>query len=176
MRKVQDNGRGERRAIGPLKHKLWFWPVLVAGVVADQLTKILAFAWLQPRDYSSLIPCVVGLRRSENQGALFGIMQGKGALLALFSVAAFGLILWFLRQAPSKGKWLPVALGLIAAGAIGNLIDRVFNDGKVRDFIELHIGEYVHWPTFNLADAFIVAGVAMVIYAEFKKPKTTQAD
>ena len=175
MRKVQDNGRGERRAIGSLRHKLWFWPVLVAGVAADQLTKILAFAWLRRAEYRGLIPYVLGLRLSENQGALFGIMQGKGALLALFSAVAFGLIIWFLHRAPSKGKWLPVALGLIAAGAIGNLIDRVFNDGKVRDFIELHIGEHFHWPTFNLADAFIVAGVAMVIYAEFKKPKTTQA-
>ena len=59
-------------------------------------------------------------------------------MLALFSIVAFGLIVWFLHKAPSQGKWLPAALGLIAAGAIGNFIDRVFNSGGVRDFIVLH--------------------------------------
>ena len=158
-----------------MKDKLWFWPVTVAGVVADQLAKVLAFDRLEQGVYHRLIPYVLGLRINENPGALFGIMQGRGTLLALFSLLAFGLILWFLHKAPSQGKWLPTALGLIAAGAMGNFIDRAFNSGTVRDFIVLHIGEYFEWPTFNLADAFIVAGVAMVIYAEFKKPKTSPA-
>jgi len=163
-----------------LKNKLWFWPALIVGTAADQATKLLAFRHLEQGEYLRLIPYVLGLTTSENKGALFGMLPGSGALLALFSVAALGVILWFLHRAPQQGKCLPAALGMIAAGATGNLIDRTFNNGMVRDFIDLHVGPYQlrqwwsHWPTFNIADALICIGVAMVIYAEFKKPKAKQ--
>ena len=162
-----------------MKNKLWFWPVLIAGTAADQITKILAFSHLEQGEYLRIIPYVLGLTTSENQGALFGMLPGRGVLLAVFSVVALGLILWFLYRDPSEGKWLPVALGMIGSGAVGNFIDRAFNDRKVRDFIDLHIGPYElqkwwsHWPTFNIADALICIGIAMVIYAELKKPKAS---
>jgi len=180
MRQMQNNGRGKRPP-GSLKNKLWFWPVLIAGAAADQVTKILAFRYLERGEYLRLVPYVLGLTTSENQGALFGMLPEKGMLLAVFSIAALGLILWFLYRAPSEGKWLPVALGMIGSGAVGNFIDRTFNDGRVRDFIDLHIGPHQlrewwsHWPTFNIADALICAGIAMVIYAELKKPRTSRS-
>jgi signal peptidase II len=149
----------------------------MAGTVVDQATKILAFTYLEHGEYRRIVPYVLGLVRSENAGALFGIMPGRGVLLALLSLAALGLILFFLYRTPSKGAWMPVAFGLIAAGAAGNFIDRVFNDGRVKDFIDLHIGPHEwdqwwsHWPTFNVADAFICIGIAMILYAELRKPK-----
>lgn len=152
-----------------MKNKGPFWLVLAAGALADQVTKVLAFRYLD--DSHTLIPWLLDLTTSENQGALFGMMAGRGLLLAAISLAALGLIVWFLYRAPSQGKWLPVALGFVGAGALGNFIDRAFNNGKVRDFIDLHAGRY-HWPTFNLADAFICIGVGMVIYAEFKAKST----
>ena len=81
-----------------MKNKLWFWPVLIAGTAADQITKILAFSHLEQGEYLRIIPYVLGLTTSENQGALFGMLPGRGVLLAVFSVVALGLILWFLYR------------------------------------------------------------------------------
>ena len=111
-----------------------------------------------------MIPFVFSLESSGNRGGLFGMFQGSAPVLALFSLIAMAFILYYLHRAPANEAWTPVALGLIAAGAIGNFIDRIFNGGVVRDFILLHAGPY-KWPTFNIADALICAGVGMVLYA-----------
>lgn len=144
--------------------KFWFWPTLILGVAADQATKILSFSCLGKGRPAQVIPYLMDFACSENRGGLFGMFQGSAPVLAVFSVIAMALILWFLYRAPAKGAWLPVAFGMIGAGAAGNLIDRIYNDGGVRDFILLHIGSY-QWPTFNIADALICIGCGMIIYS-----------
>jgi len=72
-----------------------------------------------------------------------------------------------MRHSPGPSVW--VSLSAILAGAVGNLIDRIYF-GPVRDFIDVHIGSY-SWPTFNLADAFITVGaISLALSMIAKQP------
>lgn len=153
--------------------KAWFWPAMLAGAALDLATKHIAFANLGDSQYVNVVPHLLGFVRSENEGALFGMRLGGGLVLAVLSLLAVGLLIYFLHKSKASGAWLPIAYGTIAAGALGNMADRLFNDGRVRDFIDLHIGNH-HWPTFNVADVLICIGVGMVIYAEFRKGKRAE--
>lgn len=155
-----------------MRGKAWFWPVLIVGTVIDQATKVLAFTYLKERPIV-VIPRVFDLVYNENPGGLFGMMPGAGAILAVLSIVAFAFIVW-LRYSKSSEKWPPVGLGMLGAGAVGNFIDRAFNGGSVRDFIFLHVGSHFEWPAFNVADALIVFGCAVVIYASLMRGR--QAD
>jgi signal peptidase II len=106
-----------------------------------------------------------------NQGALFGLGartgDGTGAngLFALVSLIAAGaIIFWSTRPLARHDRFLCLALGLILAGALGNLFDRLLFGG-VRDF--LHWYYVVNWPVFNLADCFLVAGAGLLLLQAF---------
>ena len=103
------------------------------------------------------------LVRVWNQGISFGILGGEGALppmlLSLFSVAAaFLLMIWLGR---THRPWTGWGVGLIVGGALGNAVDRL-HYGAVFDFLDFYAID-IHWPAFNLADAAICAGVAMIV-------------
>jgi signal peptidase II len=66
-----------------------------------------------------------------------------------------------------------IALGLFTGGICGNLYDRIFNDGLVRDFIDVYIGDK-HWPTFNVADSLLCIGVGLLIVSTFLTEKPSQ--
>ena len=133
----------------------------------DQGTKALARHTLRPR--GPLRPMVIvggyfDLRYGENPGGAFITLQdvlGGRLLLALLAVAAFALVLVYLRKTPAVSTRLHVALGLLAGGAVGNLVDRVLF-GPVTDFIVWKIGRH-EWPAFNLADAALCIGVGLVV-------------
>ena len=98
-----------------------------------------------------------------NPGVTFGLFAGSGAvgrwaLSAVASLIIGALLAWIWR---TRSAVTAAAAGLIAGGAIGNLVDRL-RFGAVTDFIDLHWGA-AHWPTFNLADAAIVCGVALLL-------------
>jgi signal peptidase II len=96
------------------------------------------------------------LTLSHNRGVAFGLAGGTGVLLVAITLLALGVVAYLFSRNPTrKGMW--VATGLVAGGAIGNLIDRVRHDA-VTDFIELP-----SWPPFNLADMSITAGVIILI-------------
>jgi lipoprotein signal peptidase len=140
---------------------------LVAGLVvlaADQASKnwILHGIDLPATGQLVLLP-VLNLTMVWNRGVTFGLLNGYGtwsylvlAAVALAVVVALGV---WLRRAESK--LVAVALGAIAGGAIGNVIDRL-RFGAVVDFIDAHIGAW-HWYVFNVADAAIVCGVATLV-------------
>jgi len=139
----------ERRSVAAL--------IALAALAADQGVK-----WLV-RSAEGL-PCDVvgGLRivLVYNSGVSFGRLKDAGAVLiagvgALVAVLAVALVL-------APGRYRP-GLALILGGAAGNLVDRLRYDGAVLDFIDLP-----WWPAFNLADAFIVAGVGLVILAALR--------
>ncbi|MBI4289712.1 MAG: signal peptidase II [Chloroflexi bacterium] len=96
----------------------------------------------------------VGLVRVENAGSVFGYSQGLGVWVL---VALLGLLLipLYMRKLPRATRLAAVAAGLQAGGALGNLADRLVHGG-VADFIDAGWG-----PVFNLADVFIVAGMAL---------------
>lgn len=148
-----------------------------AGVLvlaADQVSKwwILHGIDLPAVRQIVLLP-VLNLTMVWNRGVTFGLLNGAGSwgYLALAAVAlavVIALGVW-LRRAESAV--VAVALGAIAGGAIGNVIDRL-RFGAVVDFIDAHIGDW-HWYVFNLADSAIVCGViALVLESWFRRPRT----
>jgi signal peptidase II len=102
-----------------------------------------------------------------NRGISYGLFQqhtdlGRWILIVISILASIGLGFWIRR---TTGRLLSASLGLIAGGAIGNVIDRLAY-GAVFDFLQLHWGSW-SWYVFNVADAAIVAGVVGLLYDSF---------
>lgn len=93
---------------------------------------------------------------THNRGVAFGIAGGAGAPLVLVTLIALGVVLFLFSRNPAR-PWMWVAVGLLAGGAVGNLVDRV-RHGHVTDFIDLP-----PWPPFNLADVAITFGVILLV-------------
>lgn len=104
-------------------------------------------------------------RYVENRGAAWGFLSNsespwRGPFFIGVGVIALGVIFLLVRSAPTERRFLITALALIAGGAVGNIVDRI-RYGYVVDFIVWYPG--FEWPTFNIADALIVVGVAMMV-------------
>ncbi len=132
--------------------------VLVAVLVLDQLTKRLVSHSIAPGERIAVLPGV-HLVHTRNHGVAFGLEAGHGTLVAvLVGLALLGLLVYFATHTSRPLIWL--ATGLLLGGALGNLIDRI-RTGAVVDFVQLPLG----WPPFNLADASIVLGVLLLLFA-----------
>lgn len=98
-----------------------------------------------------------------NGGALAGLGQGHNGLFAAISVvAAVAIVWWTTRRATARDAVLCAALGLIFAGTLGNLYDRVVFEG-VRDFLHFKVEGVIDWPIFNLADSCLVCGAILLL-------------
>lgn len=142
------------------------WAIALLAVViiiADRLTKAWATASLAPG-----IPRRVGgdflrFTLNWNQGAAMGTTLGSFSRVG-FSIAAIvvlGMLAVFYRRSPVRPTGMQIALGLIAGGAIGNLIDRVSSARGVIDFIDVGIGTARFW-TFNVADSAVTCGAVLL--------------
>lgn len=111
-------------------------------------------------------------RLSMNPGSAFGLFSGQTFARVMLSIIGIGAVfgmLWMLKKARTDQKILHWGLALVAGGAVGNLIDRIYY-GVVTDFILWHFGEYKkqydsfehEWPVFNVADIVLVAGVILM--------------
>ncbi len=109
-----------------------------------------------------------------NQGALFGIGQGRNLFFGAVSIlAAIFIVTWSMRAAASRDGFLCAALGLILAGTLGNCYDRIVFEG-VRDFLYWY--KWYKWPVFNVADVCLVCGACMLLLeAFFRKPEEQPA-
>ena len=141
------------------------WLAAAAGVIVlDRLTKEWALAALDG-PMVAVLP-FLNLVLVHNPGAAFGFLAAAGGWQRWFfivvgcAIAVF-IAVWLWRAARGRPRWLPLALALVLGGAVGNLWDR-FERGAVVDFIDLHYGPY-HWPAFNVADAAITIGAAMLV-------------
>jgi signal peptidase II len=143
--------------------------VAVAAVVADQLTKRLIDHELALGESRRLLP-FLAITHVRNTGIAFGILPGRLAIVSVLTLLAVVWMLVHFARSGSRHILFPVALGLLVGGSVSNLVDRV-RDGHVTDFI--HVS---HWPTFNLADSFIVVGVGLLLLAlsrvEPRAPRT----
>jgi signal peptidase II len=172
-------GRGHRKReprVTPVRKKyVLFSAFALVSLVLDQWTKVLAREYLQPRGPMNpkvVIPNYFDLRYAENPGVAFSMFQdlpGGRVLLTLLAVAAFAMVIAYLRRTPVEGTRLHVALGLIGGGAIGNLVDRVIY-GRVTDFIVWKKGT-LDWPAFNVADAALCVGVGLMLLDMFRNRK-----
>lgn len=136
--------------------------VVIALVVyvLDQVTKALAVARLDPRVPQELLGEVLQLRLVRNPGAAFSFGTSVTWVFTVISVVVIVAVVLYARRLASRG-W-GVALGLLLAGAAGNLTDRLlrapgFARGHVVDFLELP-----NWPVFNVADSAIVTAAVLV--------------
>ena len=144
--------------------KIFF--ILSIVIFFDQLTKYFAYIYLFKNQKIIFINELLNLRPVWNDGISFGMLQGFGFFgRVVFIIIAFSISLWLIFSSIKQNKYGFFSYNLIAGGALGNVIDRVYY-GKVIDFIDFHINEY-HWPTFNLADSFIFLGVLIFILSEF---------
>lgn len=138
--------------------------VVFLGVMADQLTKLWVSGSLMGEGVVRVIPGIINFRYVENTGMAFSMMSDMTLVLTVASgvlTVVMGVLLWKLK---SRGRFLCISLSLIMAGAIGNLIDRIFA-GFVVDFIEF---AFVDFAVFNVADICVCVGTAMlVIYILF---------
>ena len=140
---------------------------LLAGLLvlaADQGSKAWVLHGLDlPRAGRIVLLPVLNLTFVRNRGVTFGLLSDFGpwghlALAALALAVVAVLVLWLRRTASPV---VAIALGAVAGGALGNVIDRL-RFGAVMDFIDVHIGAW-HWYVFNVADAAIVCGVAALV-------------
>jgi len=146
----------------------WVALLVVAGtaVIADQLTKSIVTARLPIGDaVASLGP--FSIHHVQNTGIAFGLFaDSTTAVIVLTAAAVTAMLVFFARQA-QRHPLLPVALGLVIGGSVSNLVDRV-RLGHVTDFLD-----FLYWPAFNLADAFIVVGVALLFVSFVASDRTS---
>ena len=175
---------GERAGWSWRGKGLFFW-IFLAGVVLDLGSKAWAFHLEIP--FSMGEPPVrwvldhwLGLTHTQNPGAIWGIGGSMSGLLVGIRLVVLLFVLAFLLRMPRDRKLAQAALGLISAGAVGNLVDNLSNraggftwnvaellksPGMVRDFIHVDLGfwPFHPWPDFNAADSMILIGVLLLV-------------
>ena len=144
-----------------------FWPIALVGLVLDLWTKQAVFAALarEPDRGLTIIDGFLTFQMALNDGAAFGIASGKQILLVGVSVVALVVILGVFLFGAARQRVVQAALGLFTAGVCGNLWDRMFNGGQVRDFIDVVYWPGRHWHTFNVADAMLCIAVGLLVIA-----------
>jgi signal peptidase II len=152
---------------------LLFWPVLAVVGLVDMLTKAIAVQELvPPRIPHPLLGNLVRFTLVYNPGAAFGLHvgpQSRWIFTALTIVAL--VILGRLYLATNRGDYPRVlALALVCAGAVGNLLDRLRSDLGVVDFIDVGFGDS-RWPTFNVADMAVSVGAVLLAYVLWQEDR-----
>lgn len=172
------------RKFPPIRYALFF-AAIFACLMMDLASKAMVFRsfgfpGMKPEYW--LIPNVLGIQTSLNEGALFGIGQGYSFLFCAISAAALLLIcVWLFVAGNAKSLFWTLTLGMMCGGVLGNMFDRLALHGirgmdgesiyAVRDWILVMLGSY-HWPNFNFADSFLVAGACLIlIYVLFFEKK-----
>lgn len=143
----------------------WCFSVILLTTL-DQWTKYLAERRLKGAPDISLIPGVLELSYLENRGMAFGMFQGRQILFLTLCILFFAVLLYLYVHIPKNKYYLPLLItgAVLASGALGNFIDRLFY-GYVIDFIYFSL---IDFPIFNAADIFVVCGgIAFVILVGF---------
>jgi len=159
------------------KAHLIFWPIAVISLVLDLWSKKAVFDWLSTKHNHnvSIIDGFVDFVMKENTGAAFSIAAGQRWLLTGISIVALMVALGIFVFGRIKHRILIVAIALFTAGVVGNLYDRLFNEGRVRDFIDIYWRRW-HWPAFNVADSLLCVAVGLLIISNFLIAKIPQAE
>jgi signal peptidase II len=176
----------------PASRYVVFLSIAAAGCAIDLATKSWIFGRLGMPGYNPpiwLIDEIFGLETSLNEGALFGIGQGKVGLFAALSVvAALGIVYWLFVHGAARDWLLTVSLGSIMAGVCGNFYDRLGLHGlrwpagyprheegepvyAVRDWLHFKVDAWnFDWPVFNIADSMLVCGALLLVLHSFLAP------
>ena len=158
-----------------------FWGMVLVLVVIDLVTKSWAFASLDEREIRWVAGSWLGFQRLLNPGGVFGIAQGATTILTVIRVFAVGLLIWLAAKQALRNRRGVFTLGLLTAGAVGNLYDNLSAftgwadpNGHVRDFVRFDLGPapswipeqiwlFDPWPIFNFADSCITVGFLLLL-------------
>lgn len=181
-------------------YRVLFWSLALVGLAADQASKYGIFAWLAKapeqkyyffgekyaedahRSFSLVAKSTSDpagrIVPHVNHGALFGFMRehetvANAAFAGISLLAAVAIIGWSMLSSTARDRWLCAALGLILAGTLGNLYDRLTFNG-VRDF--LHWNYLFDWPVFNVADCCLVCGAGLLLIQAFLSQPVQKSD
>jgi signal peptidase II len=151
---------------GPPRKAMILVVTAVVVFALDLGSKVLALAQLEGKEPVRVLGGLVYLQIVRNPGAAFSIATGMTWVLALVAIGVVVAIIWILPRLRSTG-W-SLGLGLVLAGALGNLADRFFRApgplrGHVIDFVSLFGPNGEHWPVFNVADSSIVTGGILIV-------------
>lgn len=134
----------------------------LAGLLAvDQLTKLAASVFLKQGGPLAVIPGVFQFQYLENRGAAFGMLENMQWIFVLFALAITAAAFWFYLRIPPKRRFgiLRVLCVTLSAGALGNMIDRLFH-GYVIDFLYFVL---IDFPIFNVADIYVCVSTAALL-------------
>ena len=136
--------------------------LFVILVIADQLTKHLAVVKLKNQAAYNLINGILEFNYLENRGAAFGVLQNQKYFFVFVALIFIGVIVFVLIKVPTQKKYysLNILLVMIAAGAVGNMIDRVRYEYVV-DFIYLVC---IQFPIFNVADIYVTTATVILVF------------
>jgi|GEM_PF-12018 23S rRNA pseudouridine1911/1915/1917 synthase len=136
---------------------LYLVSIMVAVFILDQFSKLLIRINIT-EGFSVPSEGFFRFTHVTNSGSAFGFFPSQTVTLTIASLAGIGILIFFYRHQPIRTRWLYTSLGLQLGGAAGNLVDRI-TLGEVTDFID--VGP---WPMFNIADASIVTGLAVLVW------------
>jgi signal peptidase II len=142
---------------GPF-HWLALLAVAFAAILADQITKAIVASQLELGESVEVVG-PLSIRHVNNPGIAFGLFSSWATAVTILTACAIGWMVVYFARSGARHPVLPVALGLLIGGSLANLVDRI-RLGHVTDFLDLRF-----WPAFNLADTFIVVGVAILLAA-----------
>lgn len=147
--------------------------IAFAVILADQISKYFAISFLKGGDSVYIIKGVLRLNYVENRGAAFGMLASHRWVFIVLSVIMIAAIVWYTCKFPSKNFFLRTGLALVLGGGVGNMIDRIFR-GYVVDLIDFCAFPNLWKWVFNLADAAICIGVALIAVYEITDLIRTQ--
>jgi len=133
-------------------------------VIIDQISKFIVHNYMNLYDSIKIIPYLLDFTYIRNEGIAFGIyFEGGKIFFIILPIFITIYLFYLLKNEEFQDKQSQIALYLIIAGAIGNIIDRIFR-GYVVDFIDFHING-LHWYVFNVADTSVTIGLIFLLYS-----------
>lgn len=160
-----------------MQSKFGYLIITVSVLIVDQLTKYWAITSLKPVSLIEVIPGFFRFTYATNRGVAFSMFAESELnvrlIFATVSTIAALFVVVYLARTPATRVRMNAALSLLLAGIIGNLIDRV-RLGEVIDFLDFHLGEKYTWPTFNIADAAICIGAALLALEMFHEERAAR--
>jgi signal peptidase II len=144
-----------------------YYLITVLILIIDHFTKWIVRAKLNPDLPIEIIPGYLRFSYWENSGVAFGLFNEvastwKPYILAAMAIVAVAVIFIYGARMPAGRKLLQLSLAIMIGGILGNFVDRIVR-GYVVDFIDFHIYDSFHFPTFNAADSAITIGIALLL-------------
>lgn len=152
-----------------------FWPVLIGVVIADIITKWLAVRNLSGQGPREVFGNAVRFTLVYNPGAAFGLNVGEYSRLLFIVLTLVALVILLRLYQQTRADDLPraLALGLVCAGALGNLLDRLRSPRGVVDFLDVGVAAW-RWPTFNVADMAVCTGAFLLAWVLWGEDRAMQ--